>query len=140
MTDEAGDGAGPLAGPGQRLDKWLWQARFFKTRGLAGRQCGEGRVRIDGAVVRKAHFAVRPGHVLTFVQGDHVRVIRVVALATRRGPASEARTLYDDLDPPSPETRLPRADAGQPPSPSRPPGAGKPNKRERRQLARLKGK
>ena len=80
-----------------RLDKWLWQARFFKTRALASKICAAGRVRIDGERVTKAHAATRPGNVLTFPQARDIRVVRVVALGTRRGPAVEAQTLYDDL-------------------------------------------
>ena len=80
-----------------RLDKWLWQARFFKSRALASKLCAAGRVRIDGEVVTKAHAAIRPGHVLTFPQARDIRVVRVVALGARRGPAAEARTLYEDL-------------------------------------------
>ena len=80
-----------------RLDKWLWQARFFKSRALASKICAAGRVRIDGERVTKAHAAIRPGHVLTFPQARDIRVVRVVALGTRRGPAVEARTLYEDL-------------------------------------------
>jgi ribosome-associated heat shock protein Hsp15 len=80
-----------------RLDKWLWQARFFKTRALASKICAAGRVRIDGEKVTKAHAAIRPGHVLTFPQARDIRVVRVIALGTRRGPAVEAQTLYDDL-------------------------------------------
>ncbi len=80
-----------------RLDKWLWQARFFKSRATASRLCARGRVRIDGGVVRKAHAAVRPGHVLTFPQARVIRVVRIVALGDRRGPAPEARALYEDL-------------------------------------------
>jgi ribosome-associated heat shock protein Hsp15 len=80
-----------------RLDKWLWQARFFKTRALASKICAAGRVRIDGERVTKAHAAIRPGNVLTFPQARDIRVVRVVALGTRRGAAVEAQTLYDDL-------------------------------------------
>ncbi len=80
-----------------RLDKWLWQARFFKSRALASKLCAAGRVRIDGERVTKAHAAIRPGHVLTFPQARDIRVVRVVALGTRRGPAVDARTLYEDL-------------------------------------------
>ena len=81
-----------------RLDKWLWQARFFKSRSVASRLCAEGRVRIDGVPVDKAHHALRIGHVLTFPQARRIRVVRVLALGDRRGPAAEARTLYDDLE------------------------------------------
>lgn len=87
---------------GQRLDKWLWFARFFKTRALAARACAEGRVRVSGQVVDKAHYLVRVGDVLTFPAGPNIRVIRVAALAVRRGPAAEARGLYEDLTGPRP--------------------------------------
>jgi ribosome-associated heat shock protein Hsp15 len=80
-----------------RLDKWLWQARFFKTRALASKICTAGRVRIDGERVTKAHAAIRPGNVLTFPQARNIRVVRVLALGTRRGPAAKAQKLYDDL-------------------------------------------
>ena len=82
---------------GLRLDKWLWQARFFKTRTLAAQLIGKRRLRINSAVVTKAHYRVRPGDVLTFPQGLQIRVVRVLAIGTRRGPASEAQTLYEDV-------------------------------------------
>lgn len=96
-------------GPGRiRLDKWLWHARFFKSRSLAARLCAAGGVRIGGAPVARANHAVKPGDVLTFAQGGHIRVVRVKAIGARRGPAPEARALYEDLSPPSPGTALPR--------------------------------
>ena len=119
-----------------RLDKWLWFARFFKSRSLASSLCLAGKVRVDGSVVTKAHFAVRPGHVLTFVQGNHVRIVRVLALGTRRGPAPEAQALYEDLAPPSPDTAMPRGPA---PAALRPKGTGRPTKKDRRETAALKG-
>ena len=82
---------------GIRLDKWLWQARFFKSRSLASKLCAAGKVRVDGAVVTKAHFLVRVGHVLTFPQARDIRVVRIEALGTRRGPAPEARLLYAEI-------------------------------------------
>ncbi len=81
-----------------RLDKWLWQARFFKSRGLATRFIEKSRCRIDGRVVDKPHATVTPGMVLTFALGPRVRVVRIVALGERRGPAPEARALYDEID------------------------------------------
>ena len=81
-----------------RLDKWLWQARFFKTRSLAARYVETSRCRVDGRVTDKPHAAVAPGMVLTFALGPRVRVIRIRALGERRGPASEARALYDEID------------------------------------------
>jgi ribosome-associated heat shock protein Hsp15 len=84
----------------QRLDKWLWCARFFRTRAMAAAICAQGRVRVSGQVVHKAHYTLRPGDVLTFPQGNQVRVVRVAGFAERRGPASAAAALYEDLAPP----------------------------------------
>jgi ribosome-associated heat shock protein Hsp15 len=81
-----------------RLDKWLWHARFFKSRSLATRFIEKSRCRIDGRVVDKPHANVAPGMVLTFALGPRVRVVRIVALGVRRGPAPEARALYDEID------------------------------------------
>ena len=85
-----------------RLDKWLWHARFYKTRTLANGACAAGRIRINGAVVAKAHHAVRMGDVLTFPLGPRICIVRVLGLGVRRGPAPEARLLYEDLAPPLP--------------------------------------
>ena len=77
--------------PGKlRVDKWLWHARFFKSRGLAGGLVASGAVRVNGERIAKAAHAVRPGDVLTFPQGRTIRVVRVLGLGTRRG-ASPAR-------------------------------------------------
>ena len=80
-----------------RLDKWLWRARFFRSRALASRVCFSGKIRIDGMSVKKAHFNLRIGSVLTFPQARQIRVVRIVALGTRRGPAQEAQSLYEDM-------------------------------------------
>ncbi len=109
-----------------RIDKWLWYARFFKTRSLAAKICNDGGVRLSGTVVSKAHAAVKPGDVLTFAQGRHIRVIKVLGLGSRRGPAPEAQALYEDLAPPVAEERLE--------DPYRAPGSGRPTKRDRRAL------
>nr|WP_253944560.1 RNA-binding S4 domain-containing protein [Pseudogemmobacter hezensis] len=83
-----------------RLDKWLWQARFFKTRTLAALVVGEGHVRVNGTPVSRPSREVGPGDVLTFPQGRNIRLIRVLGTGVRRGPASEAQTLFLDLDAP----------------------------------------
>lgn len=83
---------------GIRLDKWLWQARFFKSRNLASKICASGKVRVNGDVIRKAHYVVRVGNVLTFPKAKEVRVVRIEGLGTRRGPASEAQELYSEID------------------------------------------
>lgn len=80
-----------------RIDKWLWQARFFKTRGLAAKVVAGGHLRLNGAPMARSGHAVGPGDVLTFPQGRELRVVRVLACGARRGPAEEARALYADL-------------------------------------------
>ncbi len=87
-----------------RLDKWLWHARFFKTRSLAARVVADGKVRVNTERTDKPARAVGQGDVLTFQQGRAVRVVRVLAPGTRRGPAPEAAALYDDLTPEAPAT------------------------------------
>jgi ribosome-associated heat shock protein Hsp15 len=87
----------PPSDDGLRLDKWLWQARFFKTRPLAAQLAQKGRIRINQVRVSKPHYRLRPGDVLTFPQGHTIRVVRVLALGTRRGPASEAQAMYEDI-------------------------------------------
>ena len=81
-----------------RIDKWLFQARFFKTRGLAADVVTSGHMRLNGQKMHKPGHAVAPGDVLTFPQAKQIRVIRVLALGDRRGPAAEAQALYLDLD------------------------------------------
>jgi ribosome-associated heat shock protein Hsp15 len=86
-----------------RLDKFLWFSRIVKTRALAQQLAEEGRLRIDGRVVDRAHAPVRVGDVLSFALRGSVRVLKVEALPTRRGPPAEARTLYSEV-PASPLT------------------------------------
>ncbi|MFK7874724.1 MAG: RNA-binding S4 domain-containing protein [Paracoccaceae bacterium] len=111
-----------------RVDKWLWYARFFKTRTLAASQVTGGHVRINSVKVSKAATGIGPGDVLTFPIGEHIRVIRVEAIGTRRGPAPEAQTLYTDLDPPKP-----RAPSDIPATPKFE-GKGRPTGRDRRRM------
>jgi ribosome-associated heat shock protein Hsp15 len=80
-----------------RLDKFLWFARIVKTRALAQALAEGGRLRIGGRVVDRAHAPVRVGDVLSFAVRGEVRVLRVEALPTRRGPPAEARALYCDV-------------------------------------------
>ena len=85
-----------------RLDKFLWFARIVKTRALAQALAEEGRLRIGGRVVERAHAPVRVGDVLSFAQRGTVRVLRIAALPARRGPPAEARALYEELPEPPP--------------------------------------
>jgi ribosomal 50S subunit-recycling heat shock protein len=77
-----------------RIDKWLWHARFCKTRSIAQQRAEQGRIRLNGQRVEKASAAVRVGDVMTFPAGGKVVSVKVTALGARRGPATEARTLY----------------------------------------------
>ncbi len=120
--------------PDLRLDKWLWFARFVKSRSLGTKLVVDGNMRINGAPTHKAHYAVKVGDVLTFALGKHIRVIKIAALGMRRGPAPEARLLYEDLDPPAPRDAPVRDAAFE----ARDEGAGRPTKRDRRQTANLK--
>ena len=110
--------------PKQRLDKWLWHARFFKTRTLAAKVVTGGHVRVNATKAAKARHAVGPGDVLTFPKARAVRVVRIVALGDRRGPAPEAQALYEDLS---------EVKDNVPPAP-RYEGQGRPTKRDRRKL------
>jgi ribosome-associated heat shock protein Hsp15 len=116
-----------------RIDKWLWAARFFKTRSLATAACTGGKVDVNDESAKPAR-QVRSGDMikLTLPEGRR-RVVKVLLLEDRRGPATAARALYADLTPPEP------ARPRQAPPPYRPPGAGRPTKRERRELDRLTG-
>ena len=111
-----------------RIDKWLWWARFFKTRTLAAKVVSSG-VRVNGLRTDKPKTQVRPGDTLTFSQNRDVRVIRIVELGVRRGPAAEAQTLYEDLDPPKPHEK---GDA--------PEHLPRPDKRGRRAIVALKNR
>lgn len=108
-----------------RLDKWLWHARFFKTRTQAARQVSGGHVRVNGVRVEKPAHAVTAGDVLTFAQARQIRVVQVEALGTRRGPASEAQGLFTDLSP-----------AVSEPAPER--VGARPTKKDRRALESLR--
>jgi ribosome-associated heat shock protein Hsp15 len=114
----------------QRVDKFLWFARFFKSRTLAATMVSDGRVRINGERCEKPSTVVKLGDVLTFPAGPHVRVIKVLAGGERRGPAPEARLLYEDLTPPR-EALPPEEEAPAP----REKGAGRPTKKERRDIS-----
>ncbi|OBY24477.1 RNA-binding S4 domain-containing protein [Leisingera sp. JC1] len=83
--------------PKIRIDKWLWHARFFKTRSLAAKQVSAGHVRLNGTKASKPAQSVAPGDVLTFAQGKVIRVVKVEAIGERRGPAPEAQALYFDM-------------------------------------------
>ena len=83
-----------------RLDKYLWYVRIARTRSMAADLAAEGHLRIDGRTVGRAHVPVRIGNVLSFPLHGRVRILRVEAIPSRRGPAPEAQGCYTDLSPP----------------------------------------
>ncbi len=132
----------------QRLDKWLWFARLAKTRTLATAFVLSGKVRVNRARVDKPSFAVRVDDVLTVVVSRRVRVLKVLGLGLRRGPAAVANTLYEELtaltDLPKPQRKMSLNEPstrGNGVSPGRRPlGTGRPTKKERRDIERLNAK
>jgi len=91
-----------------RLDKWLWFARFAKTRSLAAKLCSSGQVTVGGAAVAKPGHLVRLGDTVTLAHGRSVRRVTVLALGHRRGPPAEARLLYAEPEPPQARRDLDR--------------------------------
>ncbi len=81
-----------------RIDKWLWHARFYRSRALAQQAAISGLIRLNGQRLQKAGAGVAPGDILTLPRGREVVAIRIVALALRRGPAREAQALYEILN------------------------------------------
>ncbi|MGE4528753.1 MAG: RNA-binding S4 domain-containing protein [Rhodospirillaceae bacterium] len=110
-----------------RLDKWLWFARFAKTRSQAQALCASGHVRVNGEAVHRGHQKVRLGDSVEVLQGAVRRSVTVAAFGVRRGPAPEAQALYEETAPPR---RLTPAEDR--PTASRPRGSGRPTKRDRR--------
>jgi ribosome-associated heat shock protein Hsp15 len=90
------DGNGVTARAGRRIDQWLWFARLTKSRSLAARLCAAGAVVVNGTAARKASQAVCVGDAVVVQQGPRQCAVRILALGTRRGPAAEARSLYEE--------------------------------------------
>ncbi len=118
----------------QRLDKWLFFSRAVKSRTLAQKLIEAGVVRVNSERTDRSDHKVGAGDVLTMTIHEQIRVWRVLDPGTRRGPATEAQSLYEDLSPPP----LPRTET-PPLFGKRAPGAGRPTKKDRRDLDRLQG-
>ncbi|MDE2581218.1 MAG: RNA-binding S4 domain-containing protein [Rhodospirillales bacterium] len=106
------DDGGTLPGAWQRLDVWLWCARFLKSRSDCARLIAAGAARLNRQPTDKAHARVRVGDVLTVAVHDRVRVVRVRGLGQRRGPPAEARALYEEIPEPGSEAANAPADPG----------------------------
>jgi len=119
----------------QRVDKWLWHARFFKTRSIAQKQVTTGKIRVDREKISNPSRKILPGNVLTITRERDVKVVEVAAIAQRRGPFSEAQLLYRDLSPPKTAEQSPQKSRNNLPPIS---GDGRPDKRQRKQIIAMK--
>ncbi|TIO09753.1 RNA-binding S4 domain-containing protein [Mesorhizobium sp.] len=120
----------------QRIDKWLFFSRAVKSRSLAAKLVVAGRVRINRDKAAQASDMIRVGDVLTITLERRIFVWKVLGTGTRRGPAEEARMLYEDISPPP----VPKGEAIPDAIPAlRDAGSGRPTKKERRQTDRLFG-
>ena len=122
------------ASAGGRLDKWLWAARFFKTRSLAAEEIGKGRVQINGQLA-KASRELKLGDLLRFRQGVVDREVRVLGLSPQRGPATQAQGMYEE----TPDSVSRREQAAErrrlAPEPAATISQGRPTKQDRRRLS-----
>ena len=119
-----------------RLDKWLWAARFFKTRSLAREAISGGKVHLNGYRVKPGR-ALKPGDSLRIQRGEQEYVIDVVEISTRRGPATVAQTLYEETE----ESRINREQHLEKRRLEREQNATRerrPDKRQRRRIVRFK--
>lgn len=139
---------------GQRLDKWLWFSRLVKTRSLASRLIASGKVRINKVKTVKPAQTIREGDVLTTSFHKTIKVIKVVKLGQRRGPAQEAQELYEDITPQDTEAASAKSQLTNrsqkaqqeiqrvvpAPAPKREKGMGRPTKRDRRKIEEFQQK
>lgn len=121
----------PLAPSAVRVDRWLWAARLYKTRSLAAKACSAGHVSINGEQAKPAK-AVKQGDRIEALTPGGPRVVVVASVSNKRGPAAVALALYEDHTPPPPprDEHFARRDRG----------AGRPTKRERRLIVRIRGR
>ena len=121
-----------------RIDKWLWAARFFKTRSLASAEVDRSRVKVNGLAVKPAH-AIRVQDAVQVVSGATTRDIRVLALSEQRGPASAAALLYEETAESLARRALAAEQRRLAPEPGASRSQGRPTKRERRDTDRVSG-
>lgn len=124
----------PPVNDGPRLDKWLWAARFFKTRSLASEEIAKGRVQVNGQVA-KASREVRVADVIDLRQGSVARSVAVRGLSHVRGPASVAQALYEETAESIAARERSAEQRRLAPEPAQSIDEGRPTKRDRRQLA-----
>ena len=117
----------------QRIDKWLFFARIAKSRTLGGKLASAGNVRVNREKIDQASFLVKPGDVLTIALERRILVLRILGCGHRRGPAPEAQLLYEDITP-----KLAADSEAKASPPQREAGSGRPTKRDRRKIDRLR--
>ena len=120
-----------------RVDKWLWYARILKTRTLAASCVKTGKVRVNQEKITSPSRNLVPGDVLTVTLPRQIKILKVVELGTRRGPATEAQLLYEDMSP-APVKKNPTEQPAK--QAVRDEGAGRPTKKQRRELSRFRSK
>ncbi len=119
----------------QRIDKWLWHARFFKTRSLAQKQVATGKIRVDKEKISSPSRKILPGNILTITRQRDIKIIEIVEIADKRGPYKEAQLLYNDLSLPKPEIEKQEATKE---SMFRIQSEGRPTKHQRKQIMAMK--
>ncbi len=124
-----------MTGSHQRIDKWLWFARRFKTRTLAARFVTSGHIRLNNHRITKTSHLVQINDTITYVSKQKVTILKVTGIGVRRGPANEAAILYQDLSPP--EVALSKKARILSSSGKREEGAGRPTKKQRREIDAL---
>ena len=118
----------------QRVDKWLWFARIVKTRTLAAKLVNSGKLRLNKQRISKASQTIKQGDTLTFMLRGRLRILEISAIGTRRGPASEAQELYEDLSPPVVQEEK----TCTPAVAKREAGTGRPTKKQRRDMEKMR--
>lgn len=148
MSARSGTTPDRLTDATQRIDKWLWFARLVKTRTLATRLVTGGKIRINREKIDKASHSVKAGDVVTARVARKIVILKILDVGARRGPAKEAQLLYEDLTPDEPALKkvsgpgqksFSRMASNGGSVAVRSPGSGRPTKRERRQLRKLRG-
>lgn len=119
----------------QRIDKWLWHARFYKTRSIAQKQVATGKIRVDREKISSPSRKISAGNVLTITRERDIKIIEILGIADKRGPYSEAQLLYNDMSPPKPEKQKQEQSKE---SMSRIQSEGRPTKHQRKKIMAMK--
>ena len=138
-TAPAARNADPVIPPAVRADRWLWSARFYKSRSLAAEACERGKVDVNGQRA-KPHKLVRVHDTIVLTHAHGPKTLKVLAVTDKRGPAAQARLLYEDQSPPRPDRPNDDFRLVIDNRPLRLRGSGRPTKRERRETEWLRGR